>query len=191
MSELRGRPFQPGNTFGRGRPKGSRNKTTRKMQEMLDKYCEPITQKWISMAIKGDPVALRLCVERLFPARRDGYVQFSLAGTKTLADVAASSAKVLHGVSRGELTPMEGEIISGILEDRRRSLESVELEARLERLEQSVADQDEKEELNEKRSDPALEAVGDSARTGIDRPGSVGEGNAPDRGASTYDAGSE
>ena len=141
---MRGRPFQPGNTFGRGRPKGSRNKTTRKAQELLDKYYEPIFQKLISMAIKGDPVALRLCVERLFPARRDGYVQIPLSGSQTLADVAASSAKVLQGVSRGQITPMEGEIISGILEDRRRLIETGELAARIEKLEESAADQEQR-----------------------------------------------
>lgn len=141
---MRGRPFQPGNTFGRGRPKGSRNKTTRKAQELLDKYYEPIFQKLISMAIKGDPVALRLCVERLFPARRDGYVQIPLSGTQTLVDVAASSAKVLQGVSRGQITPMEGEIISGILEDRRRLIETGELAARIEKLEESAAEKEQR-----------------------------------------------
>jgi hypothetical protein len=144
MSQLRGRPFQQGNTFGRGRPKGSRNKTTRKAQELLDRYCEPITQKTISMALKGDPGAIRLCMERVYPARRDGYVQISLPGTQTLADVSASSAKVLHGVSRGLITPMEGETISGILEDRRRLIETVELAARIEELEKRAAGKDQK-----------------------------------------------
>jgi hypothetical protein len=80
MNQLRGRPFQPGNTFGRGRPKRSRNKTTQKMQELFEKYSEVIVQKCISMALKEDPVALRLCMERLHPARRDGYVHIPLRG---------------------------------------------------------------------------------------------------------------
>jgi hypothetical protein len=138
MSQLRGRPFQPGNTFGRGRPKGSRNKTTRKMQELLDRYLEPITQKLISMAMKGDPVALRLCVERLSPARRDGYVQIRLAGAQTVGQIIASNERVLQGVARGEITPTEGESICRILEERRRSIDTVELAARIEKLEQSV-----------------------------------------------------
>ena len=138
----RGRPFQPGNTFGRGRPKGSRNKTTRKAQELLDKYYEPITQKTISMAIKGDSVAMRLCMERLIPARRDGYVHLPLPAAKTVADVAASSARVLQGVARGQITPTEGESISRMLDDRRRSLETVEMVGRIEALEQRVPNQD-------------------------------------------------
>ena len=31
----RGRPFQPGNKFGRGRPRGSRNKKTILIEEFL------------------------------------------------------------------------------------------------------------------------------------------------------------
>jgi hypothetical protein len=37
--------FQPGNTFGRGRPQGSRNKATIALQEMLDGHGESITRK--------------------------------------------------------------------------------------------------------------------------------------------------
>jgi hypothetical protein len=36
MKKTPGRPFKPGNTFGRGRPQGSRNKATIALQEMLD-----------------------------------------------------------------------------------------------------------------------------------------------------------
>jgi len=137
MSELRGRPFQPGNTFGRGRPKGSRNQTTKKMKELLEKYSESILQKCMSMALKGDRVALKLCVERLFPARPDGYIQMPLPRTQTLQDVADGNQLVLQAIARGRITPADGEALSRILEDRRRVLESVEWEARIEALEQS------------------------------------------------------
>jgi hypothetical protein len=52
MSQLRGRPFQA-NTFGQGRPKGSRNKTTKKMQELLLKNGELLIQKSISSGPAG------------------------------------------------------------------------------------------------------------------------------------------
>jgi hypothetical protein len=139
MSQVRGRPFQPGNTFGLGRPKGSRNKTTKKMNEMLEKYSEPIFQKCMSMAMKGDRVALKLCVERLFPARRDGYVQMPpLPRTQTMQDLAEGNQRVLQAVARGQITPGDGEAISRILEERRRVIESVEWEARIAALEQNA-----------------------------------------------------
>jgi len=144
MSQLGGRPFQPGNTFGRGRPKGSRNKTSKKLQEMLERYVDPLGQKLLSMALKGDPWAMRLVMERLSPARRDGYVQIRLPGAQTVGQIAASNERVLQGVARGEITPTEGESICRILEEQRRSIETVELAVRIEKLEQSAADKDQR-----------------------------------------------
>jgi len=140
----RGRPFQPGNTFGQGRPQGSRNKTTKKTQELLDRYCEPITQKAIGMAIKGDSMALRLCMERLYPARRGGYVNVRLGKAQTVADLTGIHEQVFKAVANGQITPAEGETLSSILEDRRRLMETTELEARITQLEQSKAGRNEK-----------------------------------------------
>ncbi len=38
----------------------------------------PLTQKAIQMALDGDPMALRLCLDRLCPPRRDRPVSFPL-----------------------------------------------------------------------------------------------------------------
>src|SRR5205085_11160757 len=38
VSSMRGRPFQPGNKYGRGRPRGSRNKLARVCQDTLDSH---------------------------------------------------------------------------------------------------------------------------------------------------------
>jgi hypothetical protein len=53
MSEVRGRPFQPGNSFGRGRPAGSRNKATIALQAMLEQHGEHILKKPSSWPYKG------------------------------------------------------------------------------------------------------------------------------------------
>lgn len=140
MSQVRGRPFQAGNRMGRGRPKGSRNKTIKAMQELLDQHAESIMRKCIIQAIQGERVAMRLCVERLFPARRDALVQIPLRGSKTLAEVDASFEALLRALVHGEVTPSEAETISNILENRRRVIETAELEERLRRLEQGVED---------------------------------------------------
>ena len=67
----RGRPFQPGNQFGRGRPAGSRNKKSLVLQEMLFDRSREVMLKVIGRAKEGDPVALKLCVERLIPRLKD------------------------------------------------------------------------------------------------------------------------
>jgi Family of unknown function (DUF5681) len=68
----RGRPFEPG-TSGNpaGRPRGSRNKTTMAAEALLDGEAEGITRKAIEKALEGDMGALRLCLERVLPPRRD------------------------------------------------------------------------------------------------------------------------
>jgi hypothetical protein len=127
--------FQPCNRFGRGRPKGSRNKATIAFQEMLDGHGESITRRCAMLALKGDPTALRLCMERLIPPRKEHPVIFKLPAVTTSAEVAAALGAVLQGVARGQLTPAEGQMIAVILEGRRKAIQTEEYEARIRALE--------------------------------------------------------
>jgi hypothetical protein len=64
---MRGRPFQRGKKFGRGRPQGSRNKKSLALQELLLGQGANILQKMINCALEGDRTAQVLCMERLIP----------------------------------------------------------------------------------------------------------------------------
>lgn len=75
MSKPRGRPFAPGNTLGRGRPKGSRNKAQSPGQDLLDEYAPHLVRKCISMAMQGDPGALRICMDRISPPRKNASIR--------------------------------------------------------------------------------------------------------------------
>jgi hypothetical protein len=132
---MRGRPFQPGNKYGRGRPRGSRNKVARVCQDTLDSYAEPLTKKCLFLALQGNPTAMRLCMERLTPARRQRTLQFKMLPVKTITDVAAAAESVVNGVARGQLTPGEGQAFSAMLEGRRRVIETEELDQRIRALE--------------------------------------------------------
>ena len=132
---MRGRPFQPGNKYGRGRPRGSRNKVTSVCQQTLDNHAEALTKKCLVLAFQGNPTAMRLCMERLMPARRQRTLQFKLPPLKTIDNVAAASEAVVNGVARGQLTPVEGQAFSGMLEGRRRTIETEELAQRIRALE--------------------------------------------------------
>jgi hypothetical protein len=57
----------------------------------------------------------------------------------TAADVVAALGAILAAVSRGELTPDEGGMITGLLETKRKAIETVELEGRIAALEQRAA----------------------------------------------------
>ena len=132
---MRGRPFQPGNKYGRGRPRGSRNKVARVCQDTLDSHAEALTKKCLYLAFQGNPTAMRLCMERLTPARRQRMLQFKMPPVKTIADVTAASESVVSGVARGQLTPAEGQAISAMLEGRRHIIETQEQDQRLRALE--------------------------------------------------------
>jgi hypothetical protein len=136
MSRPRGRPFASGNRFGRGRPRGSRNKSTVALQELLAEHGEALMKKSIVLALQGDRIALRLCLERLVPPSKQSPVQFDLPPIATAADLGRAQQAVLKALSRGQLTPAEATAIGALLENRRRMIESVDLEARLEVLEQ-------------------------------------------------------
>jgi hypothetical protein len=121
------------------RPQGSRNKATIALQEMLDGHGESITRKCALLALQGDPTALRLCMERLIAPRRDSPVKFNLPAVNTAAEVGQAIGTVLHDVAGGQLTPAEGQMVSAILEDRRKAIETEDHDDRIRALE-SVAD---------------------------------------------------
>jgi hypothetical protein len=136
MSEERGRPFTPGNTLGRGRPKGSRNRRGSPGQDLLDKYTTHLVSKCIDQAMKGSPTAMRLCMERIFPARRDASICMSLSPVRTAQDVNKAAGKVTREMGRGKITPTEGATMMDVLESHSRIIEKVDLESRLAKLEE-------------------------------------------------------
>ena len=66
--------FAAGNS---GRPAGARNRATMAALELMDGEAEALSHKAIEMALAGDTVALRLCLERVAPPRKDAPVTFT------------------------------------------------------------------------------------------------------------------
>lgn len=118
-----------------GKPRGTRHKATRAALALLDGEAEALTRQAVTMALDGDATALRLCLERIAPPRKDAPVQFNLPRMETARDAATAAGAVLEAVAEGELTPTEGAHIMGLVETFRRTLETSELEARVAALE--------------------------------------------------------
>ncbi|MDM7970700.1 MAG: hypothetical protein QUV10_13880 [Paracoccaceae bacterium] len=128
--------FGPGNP---GKPKGARHKATQAALALLDGEAEALTRQAVTMALGGDTTALRLCLERIAPPRKDAPVNFPLPAMQTAADAAKAAGAVLAAVAEGELTPTEGAHIMALVETYRRTLETSELETRLAALEGAKA----------------------------------------------------
>lgn len=126
--------FAPGNP---GRPKGARHRTTRAVEELLDGEAKGLTRKAVDLALAGDTTALRLCMERIAPPRKDAPVTFAMPEMATASDALSAISSIVQAVASGELTPGEGSSLAGLVEQFRRSAEIEELERRIEKLEQA------------------------------------------------------
>jgi Family of unknown function (DUF5681) len=71
--EGRFKPGQSGNPAGR--PPGTRNKATESAELLLEGEAEALTREAVELALAGDATALRLCLDRLIPPRRERKVQ--------------------------------------------------------------------------------------------------------------------
>ena len=102
---------------------------------LLEGQAEALTQRAVELALAGDTAALRLCLDRIAPPRKDSPVQFPMPRMASAQDAAQAAGSVLEAVALGELTPAEGVQVMGLMDAFRRTLEVTELEARLAALE--------------------------------------------------------
>ena len=121
-----------------GRPKGSRHKYVLAVESLLEDEAEGLTRKAIDLALKGDTTAMRLCLERIAPPRKDSAVSFDLPLMNSARHAVKSAQAVLRAVSRGDITPLEGAAVMNLVEGFRRVLELSEYEGRINALELAV-----------------------------------------------------
>src|SRR6516162_8095387 len=98
-----------------GRPRGARNATTMAAEALSQGEAEKLTRKAIDMALAGDTVALKLCLDRIYPARKDRPVTFPLPPITSARDAADIAAAVADGVAAGHLTPSEAAEIGKVI----------------------------------------------------------------------------
>jgi hypothetical protein len=119
----------------KGRPQGSRNTATILAQNLLDGQAEALVQKVIDRALEGDMTALKLCIDRLVPCRKDSSINFEFPRIDKFEDLHKLIAAIINAVAGGQLTPTEGELISKPVERFIKIYETAYLEKRLEELE--------------------------------------------------------
>jgi hypothetical protein len=135
-NKTRGRPFEHGNP---GRPKGSRNKATLAAEAILDGEAEKLSRKAVERALDGDLAALKLCLDRLVPPRRERCLYVKLPVIQKASDAAEAIAELIAAASRGELSPSETEAFVRIIETYAKVLVANDFEQRLAKLEASQA----------------------------------------------------
>jgi hypothetical protein len=77
-------------------------------EHLLDAHAKTIIQRLLELAEKGDPTALRLCLERLSPPLRERPLQFALPPLATPADAVPAIAAITAGLADGSPSAAEG-----------------------------------------------------------------------------------
>jgi hypothetical protein len=134
-NRTKGGRWAPGNKAGKGRPKGSRNRVTLVVEELLEGQAEALTQKLISRAMGGSTEAMKIIFGILAPPRKDRPISVALPQLETLTDLVAAHGAIIKHVASGEVSPSEGHALAALLELRRRAVEDIDFEARLAALE--------------------------------------------------------
>ena len=113
----RRRAFRPRNSGNHRGPKIAGNKTSMAREALLDAEATAIICKLIEKALDGDMAALRLCIERLLPVRRERPMAFELPRIETIADALKASRALLAACTKGTLSPREATEIMALIEN--------------------------------------------------------------------------
>jgi len=83
--------------------------------------------------------ALRICLDRILPQRKDRPITFDFPAITTTAEAADTMSAILAAVAGGEITPAEASEIAKLVDSYVRAVEATELAARIERLERMTS----------------------------------------------------
>jgi hypothetical protein len=132
--------FKPGRSGNpAGKPKGARNKAVQALERLGEAEAEAIVTALIEKAKGGDAMAAKPILDRVWPPRRGARLTFELPSINGPADLATAIGAVTRQVADGEISPDEGALIVGLLEAQRKAVETVDLAARIDALEQRLS----------------------------------------------------
>jgi hypothetical protein len=103
---------------------------------IMEEGAEEITKAVVDAARGGDLGAARLVLERLAAPIRERPIAIDLPSTDTAEGISQAQRVIIEAVGAGELLPGEGGALAGLVEARRKALETIELEQRVTALEE-------------------------------------------------------
>jgi len=130
--------FAKGNPGGPGRPRNAVCRAAFTLDQIGADAAETILRNIVDKALAGDMRAAEMVLSRAWPMRRGRPVEIAAPEVNDLADVVSANGAVATAVMQGEITPDEGRAFSAVLETQRHAIETVEMEAEVEALEERV-----------------------------------------------------
>ncbi|WP_199556399.1 hypothetical protein [Sandaracinobacteroides hominis] len=146
------------------------------MEELLAGEHEKLSRKAIDLALAGDTVALRLCLDRIAPARRDAPISIALPSVRDAAGLVEAGAVVAAALAAGEITPEEAARCMAVLHAQRQIIETGQFAERLAALEAGHVELQPHWPVS---AQPAIEPSHDSPATIVDEVGPATAWRAP------------
>ena len=138
MNKIAG-PFKKGQSGNpAGKPKGARNRATLLALAAMEGELDAIVRSVIDAAKRGDMTAARLVVDKLVPAAKDRPITIDLPQVVDIPTCLQAQATVVDAVASGDVLAGEGQMLSALIENQRRALETQHLEKRLMAIEEKL-----------------------------------------------------
>lgn len=124
--------FQKGRSGNpKGKCPGTRDKRTILLERMLADDGKDIVKAIIEAAKGGDMAAARMILDRLVPLRRGRPINLALPTIDGAEGVCKALSATIEAMAAGEITPEEAATVATVLDARRKTIETVELEERI------------------------------------------------------------
>jgi hypothetical protein len=109
-------------------------------QAQLDQCAGALISKAIDLAERGNVAALRLCMERVLPARKDRPVAFEFPAIESAADAAKILGAVIAAMARGDVTSSQANEIARPIDTFIKTLIAARIEINVANLQKSLGE---------------------------------------------------
>jgi hypothetical protein len=99
------KPGQSGNPAGRAA--GSRNKKTLAAEALLFEHAQELVDNLVTRARRGEPAAMRLCMERILPTGRGRPLPIELPPVRSAEDAQIAAGVIMDALKEGALSARE------------------------------------------------------------------------------------
>jgi hypothetical protein len=105
------------------------------MQLLLDEEAQALTRKAVELALDGNTTALRMCLDRIGPPRRERLAPLKLPPVRDSSDLAGTMTAIIAAAGEGAISADEGSRLARLVEIFLRAVETRDFERRLQELE--------------------------------------------------------